>query len=203
MRFLILLALSAFYCVSMAAASGVPDREDSFSITIGQQKIGEYKVTYMPHDGGKTVTSRIDVTYKVGPLVLFDFHQYTIEEWDGDELMALTARTTSRGHEKTLTITRSGDSYLVNGEEFSGRLPLTALPSTYWNRRLVEKATTMISTEDGSPIDIIVTPLGRVGEADRFSLIGDVPLTLDFAGDRLIGLTMKVRGRDIVYTPDW
>ena len=178
---------------------------DSFSISIGDTKIGEYVVERTPDgDGtsanGETVTSYIDVTYKIGPVVLFDFHQHTVEKWISGELVSLIATTTTRGKKKHLQITRRETGYDVNGVGFMGHLPLTALPSTYWNRRLVETATTMISTEDGNPIAITVARLQSRGDVERFSLKGDAPLVLEYVGEKLVGLQMKIRGRDIIYT---
>jgi len=134
----------------------------------------------------------VNVLVHLGPVPFVRYRHNGVERWRGGRLALVETSTDRNGTHMEMRAQRLHDGLHVSG---SGTPPYVApedaLPTTYWNRRLLHVP--MIGTQDGGLVHPRVTKAGveRIplasGEriaAQRYELRGDLELTLfyDSAG---------------------
>lgn len=98
---------------------------------------------------------------------------------------------------------RTEEGLQIDGAQYSGPAPDGALPSSYWNKALVE-ATSMINTQHGKILDIEVTSLGLTeaehgAVAEEYKLVSSDLLHLWYDGPRWVGARFTVDGEELIY----
>jgi hypothetical protein len=183
-------ALSAAEAMTRPAAATplpVPDSGRlGFALVRHGDDIGTHTITF--NQQGDTLTVRIDVEVlvKFGPIPLVRYTHHNVEVWRNNRLDQLEATTDKNGTKLFVSAHRTDAGLSVVGTAAKTYIaPEDALPTTYWNKRLLSSP--MIGTQDGMLVHPTVRDLGagaipvadgaRVA-ATRYSLRGDLDLDL-------------------------
>lgn len=153
------------------------------------------------------VTSDVDLKVKVGPFTAFSYELDAVETWREGQLIALQGKTNDDGDKTSVDARLSGGALNVSGSAFSGEVPSGIIPSSHWNMDQI-RSDAMLSTEDGSILEMNIVPKGRETlkidgtaiEANRYLLDSDIDIDLwydDFG--RWLKLTFEARGQTIEY----
>ncbi len=158
----------------------------TFALIRHGDSIGTHTIRFEPQ--GDTLTIRIDVEalVKFGPIPLVRYTHHNVEVWRGGRLDQLDSTTDKNGTRLFVTAHRTAAGLSVVGSAASAYIaPEDALPTTYWNKRLL--ISPMIGTQDGMLVHPAVRDLGadpvpvaggaRI-PATRYSLRGDLDLDL-------------------------
>lgn len=200
------LAWAAGLTLALTPLSALAD-STTFTIFRKGDAIGEHRIE-VTEDGDRTIAvTEIEMKVKFGPIPLFKYRHDSKEIWVGGALQSIESDTNDNGKKKTLRLTRGETAFQVEGTEYSGEAPLAAIPSSYWNKAILE-APVLIDTQDGELIELDITslgdqpaPLAAGGEivAEKYELRGSVSLDLWYKGADWVGAAFTVRGEDLEY----
>lgn len=153
------------------------------------------------------VDAHLEVSF--GPITPFKYDHQVREVWKDGELQSLESSTLKDGENYELTVTRQGDQLLIDGADYQGEAPGDLVPSTYWNKALVQQDgdAKMLSTETGKVMDVAITDKGAQkvqaeGEtvsAEHYLVDSDIDLNLMYQGEKLVKLTFTARDQPIEY----
>jgi hypothetical protein len=168
-----------------AAATGAPVADGArlaFTVFREGSEIGAHSLTFARNGEVSTIQVTIDLVVKLGPVPLFRYEHRATEVWTGATFSAVDAQT--------------------------NEAPANALPSTHWNRRMLDGP--FINTQTGELTNSAVTPRGAASvetasgrkiTVRRFEIAG--PPVLETWYDEQMtwaGLQFKARdGSQIVY----
>jgi Family of unknown function (DUF6134) len=163
-----------------------PGRELVYKVMRHGSQIGQHAVTFSRTADGFDVHVVADASMKLGPIPLFRYeHRYT-ESWRGGEIVSLDGETNRNGTRLVTTGRRTAAGLEVRGTGTPTYIaPPDALPTTYWNKRLLQVA--MIGSQDGGLVRPKVTPkgvapiplaTGATIPAKGYKLTGDLDLDL-------------------------
>ena len=192
-----------------ALASPVPQSLDAeFVIMRKGEPIGMHAVRVREEADGRIIAdTTIDMKVKFGFITLFRYSHSSQEIWRDGKVLAINSRTYDNGREKYLNARREGDMLQVDGTQFQGEIPIKVIPSSYWNKAIVD-CRAIIDTQDGDMIEVEVDKVGPVPaltedggavEADKYRLSGSVDLDLWYQDDRWVGARFTVRGETLTY----
>ncbi|NWG71418.1 MAG: hypothetical protein HXY23_07405 [Parvularculaceae bacterium] len=175
----------------------------AFEILRKGEPIGTHVVEVRQEGPQTVVDTNIKMRVKFGPVPLFAYDHESREVWRNGSLETIDSETNNNGRKSFLKVRRNGDTLEVDGSAYQGPAPLDAIPSSYWNRSIIE-ARKLLNTQNGEVIDISTTRLGFTeapgGEpAEHFRLVGSVALDLWYDGPRWVGSTFTVRGEELTY----
>ena len=196
---LVLVLLSSFFTLPASAS----DLDANFLIKREGKVIGFHRVEVTDIEGGQKVETLIEMKVKFGPIPLFRYKHASVEEWRDGEIFSLNSATDRNGKDMFVRAARTEDGLMIDGTRYAGLAPEGALPSSYWNKALVEAAT-MINTQHGKIMDIEVTPLGLTeaehgAVAEEYKLVSSDLLHLWYDGPRWVGARFTVDGEELVY----
>lgn len=179
-----------------------------FTVLRKGKPFGRHLLTFERSDNGVlTVTTDVDLQVKFGPITAFKYRLDSVENWLGGQLTALSGKSNSDGRKGTVLATSEDGALTVESTKYTGKLPLTTIPSSHWNRLQVYQ-NQMLSTETGELLDIEVETIGAdtvmVGgeavPATHYRLKSDLTVDLWYdAQSRWVKLAFQVRGQDIEY----
>ncbi len=184
------------------AASATP-LDAAFEILRNDRPIGMHWVDVEETGDGLSVNTRIEMKVKFGPITMFRYEHRSEEFWRDGVLQTLDSWTDSNGRLLQLKAERTGDTLIVQGEDYDGPVPASAAPSSYWNKAIVD-AEYLLNTQTGALIPISKEPLGMTEtpagfDAEKFRLTGTVALDLWYDGPRWVGADFIVRGERLKY----
>ena len=180
----------------------------SFDVLRNGRPFGEHILTFERFSEDHfTVETKVDLRAGLGPVTLFRYRLRSREVWRGGDLVELSGSTSSDGKKKHVEARLQNGVLEVNGSNYIGSAPADIIPSSHWN--ILEVASdVMLSTEDGSLLEIAVEEVGRdqvqVGaqfiSATHYHLKSDINVDLWYDDyGRWVKLTFAVRGQDIEY----
>lgn len=153
------------------------------------------------------VDAHLEVSF--GPITPFEYDHKVREVWRDGVLQSLQSSTLKDGETYELSVTREGDQLMIDGAEYQGPAPGDLVPSTYWNKALVQQDgdAKMLNTETGKVMDVAITEKGAqtvnvAGEtvsAEHYLLNSDIDLNLMYDGEKLVKLTFTARDQPIEY----
>jgi hypothetical protein len=154
-----LLALPAGFVAGAAraqqpAASPPPDRR--FRVLVDGTPIGTHAVTFRREGALLLASTRISLAVRIGPITVFRFEQEAEETWSGGTFRRIESRTNDDGTAQWVRAARAGNELLVEGSAGRYTAPTGWLPSTWWNKAVLDSP--MFSAQDGSPHETQVTP---------------------------------------------
>jgi hypothetical protein len=164
----------------------------AFRLMRGGEPIGTHALAFHRRPDGLDVFISVNVLVRVGPIPFVRYRHNGMERWRGGRLVMLGTNTDRNGTLLEMQAHRQPHGLHVTGSGTQPYIaPEEALPTTYWNRRLLHVP--MIGTQDGGLVHPHVTDAGieqipvASGEriaAQRYELRGDLELTLyyDTAG---------------------
>jgi hypothetical protein len=170
--------------------------------------IGTHTIRFDQQGNTLTVRIDVDVLVKLGPIPLVRYTHHAMEVWQDDRIQELEATTDKNGTKLYMSAHRTAAGLGVVGTAAQAYVaPEDALPTTYWNRRLLNVP--MIGTQDGMLVHPVVRDLGQdpvavaAGgriPANRYSLRGDLDLDLWYDQTRTwAGMEFSVADTSVVH----
>jgi hypothetical protein len=158
----------------------------SFSLIRHDSAIGTHTVRFSQQGDTLTILVDVEVLVKFGPIPLVRYTHHNIEVWQNNRIVELDSRTDKNGTNLYMSAHRTEAGLSVVGTAAKTYIaPENALPTTYWNKRLL--SVPMIGTQDGMLVhptvrDLGADPVTLAGggklPANRYSLRGDLDLDL-------------------------
>lgn len=185
----------------MAAAASL---DAAFDIIRKGDRIGFHAVKVEETgDGGFRVETRIEMQVKFGPIPVFRYDHVSSELWRDGKVVSIESTTNNNGKAESLKAERTGDVLAINGTQYKGEAPGDAVPSSYWNKAIVNTST-LLDTQNGRLIEVKVANLGETpspsgAPAEQHRLSGSVDLNLWYSGQRWVGADFIVRGQALTY----
>lgn len=177
-----LLALTAalFLAAPVAfAADGPYPSRITYAIYRGGQQIGQHTITFANKGSTKVVTVDCEAEVKALGVTAYRFSHHSREEWDGDQLQSLRAKTDDNGQLFTVAAERR-DGKLVVERTAPAATPTAALADQGYRRPDVSrqvvpgdllttngwnfgqvKQTSLLNTQTGKVSQVQVTPAGQ------------------------------------------
>ena len=204
-------ACASLYAPDPAAAN-IPAAEGgrlAFSVRREGSEIGAHVVTFAREGDVRTIEVSIDLVVKLGPVPVFRYQHRATEIWNSSTFGSVDARTNDDGKRLIVKAQRLANTVTVESSDNGNyEAPANALPSTHWNRRMLDGP--FFNTQTGDLLINAVKPLsaatiesasGRKINVRRFEING--PITLETWYDdqqRWAGLQFKARdGSQIIY----
>jgi hypothetical protein len=180
-------AASAMTRTALASPLPVPPGGRlAFALIRHDDKIGTHTITFDQQGDALTIHIDVEVLVKFGPIPLVRYTHHNVEVWRDNRLDQLEATTDKNGTKLYVSAHRTDAGLSVVGSAAKTYIaPEDALPTTYWNKRLLRSP--MIGTQDGMLVRPAVhdlgtdpVPLASGGRipATRYSLRGDLDLDL-------------------------
>lgn len=190
LRLSILLLAVALHWAALAGMA-TPHESYDFQVFRDGSPIGHHRVT-VRHEGQRSEVE-VDIELRVkaaGFLTLYRYLHRSREIWEGDRLVSLQSTTDNDGRQEYLTAQAVADGLRVDGSRYSGVLPADTMPTSYWLRDFVRRATIMDS-QNGRPLNLSIRPqqseLASAARdevpAQRYDLSGEVELRLWYDRD--------------------
>ena len=180
----------------------------AFDVLRKGKPFGKHTVAFnQTADGTLKVTTDVDLKVKIGPFTAFRYELDSVETWQDGQLVELSGRTNDDGDKTSVQATLDEAALRVEGSAFKGRVSPNIIPSSHWNINQV-RSSEMLSTEDGSVLNMTIVPKGRetlkiAGQeiaANRYLLDSDIDIDLWYDDDgRWLRLTFEARGQTIEY----
>lgn len=205
-------AVGPGYVVPRAAASPILPVPSggalSFHLMRHDNNIGTHTISFNQQGDALTVHVDVDVLVKFGPIPLVRYTHHTLEVWQNDRIIQLKSTTDKNGTKLYMSAHRTDAGLSVVGTAAKTYIaPEDALPTTYWNRRLLTSP--MIGTQDGMLVHPVVRELGtdpvpiaaggRI-PATRYSLRGDLDLDLWYDQTRTwAGMEFSVADGSVIH----
>jgi hypothetical protein len=180
----------------------------SFHLIRHDNNIGTHTIRFDQQGDTLTVHVDVDVLVKFGPIPLVRYAHHTVEVWQADRIASLESTTDKNGTKLYMQAHRTDAGLSVVGTAAKTYIaPEDALPTTYWNRRLLSSP--MIGTQDGMLVHPVVRDLGtdpvpiaaggRI-PATRYSLRGDLDLDLWYDQTRTwAGMEFSVADGSVIH----
>ncbi|WP_152485860.1 DUF6134 family protein [Euryhalocaulis caribicus] len=167
---------------------------------------GHHTLTFSEEGGDKIVKVDAHLEVNVGPFTPFKYDHQVTERWRDGQLQSLESTTLKDGENLELSVTREGDKLMIDGAAYQGEAPGDLIPSTYWNKALVEQDQ-MLNTETGEIMDITVTEEGAGSveaagasvEAQEYLLSSELDLYMFYEGEKWVKLKFTARDQPIEY----
>ena len=199
-------------CLPCSATANIPVPEGArlaFSVLREGSEIGAHVVTFSRNGDVWTIAVMIDLVVKLGPVPVFRYEHRATEIWNGAAFGSVDAWTNDDGKRTTMNGRRLANAVSVESSTKGNYdAPANALPSTHWNRRMLDGP--FFNTQTGELMTNAVKPLsaamvetasGRKLNVRRFEING--PITLETWYDdqqAWAGLRFKARdGSQIIY----
>ena len=182
----LLVAASTLVAGSALASIPAPQgRRLAFDVLREGKKIGTHEVSFARQAETWTIDVTIDLSVSLGPVPFYRYRHRAREIWTSGQFTSIDADTNDNGTKLTMRALRNASGISVNSTQSGDyAAPATALPSTHWNRRMLDVP--FINTQTGELLRAAVSPLGT-GEVEaatgakipvrRFEIRG--PITLE------------------------
>lgn len=179
--------------LSHAARADIPVQGEAYDFLVLRdgKPIGHHRVTVRSEGVRSEVQVDIELRVKAaGFLTLYRYLHQSREVWEGDRLVSLESTTDNDGRQEYLKAEAGDEGLQVEGSRYRGLLPADAMPTSYWRRDFVRRATIMDS-QNGRRLDLAIQPqayeLASAARHDvpalRYQLTGDVELILWYGRD--------------------
>ena len=195
------------------AASANPRTPDggrlAFSVLREGADIGAHVVTFARNGDDLTIRVAIDLVVRLGPVPLYRYEHRATEIWNGTSFRSLEAQTNDDGKRMTVKAQRLANAVSVeSSNKGTYEAPANALPSTHWNRRMLDGP--FFNTQTGELLSNAVTPRGattvetvsgRKISVRRFEIVGLIKLETWY-DDQQTWAGLQFKGQDgsqIVY----
>src|SRR5277367_6525793 len=169
-----------------------PSRNVAFRMIRHGSPIGTHTLEFSVQGDTLTVRIAADAVVSFGPIPLVRYTHRNTEVWRGGVLTSLDAETDKNGSRLHMSAHRTPAGLYVEGSNTEPYIaPEDALPTTYWNARMLQGP--MIGIQDGMLVHPRVTekaiePVRLASGAEEaargYSLTGDLDLDLWYAPDR-------------------
>lgn len=204
-------ALIGATALAPALDAAVPeDGEIEFRVLRNGSDIGFHRLEF--RERGEELEVDIDIELEVGLgfITLYRYDHDNLEVWRDGELVAFESRTDNDGEDLAVRAAVQGERMVIEGNAVEGERKVAplAVPTTYWNPDRLQRASTLVDTQNGRLLDVTVTPLGsetiavrgREVEARRYRVEGDLKVDLWYdSSDRWVKMQFRLKGADFEY----
>ena len=205
-RRLFLSGACASLCLPDAASANMRIPEGSrlaFSVLREGGDFGAHVLTFARSGDEVTVQVAIDLVVRLGPVPVYRYEHRATEIWSGAAFRSLDAQTKDDGKRLTVKAQRLANAVTVESSNKGAyEAPANALPSTHWNRRMLDGP--FFNTQTGELLSNAVTPRGattvetssgRKINVRRFEIVG--PITLEtWYDDQQTWAGLQFKGKD-------
>ena len=202
----------ASLCLSDARAATVPvvdGAQLAFSVLREGREIGAHVLTFARNGDISIIQVAIDLVVKLGPVPVYRYEHRATEIWNGANFASIDAATTDNGKRMTVKAQRLAKAVSIESTiQGNYEAPANALPSTHWNRRMLDGP--FFNTQMGDLMSNAVTARGaatvetgsgRKINVRRFEIVGHVTLE-SWYDDQQTWSGLQFKGQDgsqIVY----
>ena len=196
---------SCILLMALAASPALAEpRQWSFRVFLDDKPIGTHVFTLREQDAVRELRSEARFTVTFLGLALYRYEHVALEQWKGDCLLSLEARTNDDGIRTTVQARREGSSLAVDANGAREQLPGCLKTFAYWNpailtaERLLNAQTGRYEkvTIEAQGRDRLANAQGQTSPANRYRILGpDQPITLWYDNaNRWVGLESRVGG---------
>jgi hypothetical protein len=115
------------------AAFALPSRL-AFQVFRNGTKVGEHRIAFTGDDAGRTVTTDVTMTVKLGPVPVFKYTHKAVERWAGGKWLSVDTTTNSNGKVQKVAARAMTGYVQIDGPAGSVRGPADAVPLSHWNQ---------------------------------------------------------------------
>lgn len=199
---LVLAPALAAPAVAQASTAG----RTEFQILMNGNPVGRHSVTVTVSGQTATADIAIDMAGRVGP-IRFSYSHRCRETWAGNALQSMDCTDVENGARKSARARRDGATIAITGTGFTGTVPATLLPSSWWRSGTVRQSE-LLDSRDGRVTRVrvqrlgesTVTVAGSPVPATHWRIRGSVNTDLwyDSAG-RWVGTAFRLAGQSFEY----
>lgn len=143
--------LAGAACAGVAPARAAlpgPLSDLSFTVLRNGSEIGTHTVGFKRDGELLVVQSAADFAVRFGPITFYRYHYRATETWQGDTLVAVSARTNDDGDVKFADMRLEDGQLMVDGSKTGSYVaPAGAIAATHWNP--AELTRPMINPQNG------------------------------------------------------
>ena len=190
----------------MAWADGSGARR--FDIVRDGSDIG-VQILSVKRSGDETVAETgIQIAVKLLGITVYRYELESREVWRGGRLVSLDATCNDDGTDDFVRARTTEGGLLVDGSGHQGVIDAGAAPTSYWSPAFLTRPT-WISTQTGAPLAVTCTDAGEETIATgagptlarRWTVAGDLDLSLFYAGDEWAGTAFAANGEEARIAP--
>jgi hypothetical protein len=165
-------------------ASPGASREWHFDVTLDGRAIGEHRFRLREEGDARELTSEADFRVRFLFIEAYRYEHRAREQWQGDCLARLDARTDANGRQTVVSGERTGLGFLLEVGETEAALDTCVQTFAYWNPSILD-ASRLLNPQTGEYQPVKVLEMGKesIGgqTATRYRLIGSggSPLQID------------------------
>ncbi|MDP3086876.1 MAG: DUF6134 family protein [Methylotenera sp.] len=135
---------------------GVKAKEWAFDVYLDKSKIGQH--TFKLNDSDE-LTSTAKFNVKVLFINAYQYNHQAIEQWQGDCLSSLEARTLENKVETNIKAKLSGQEFTIDDGKIKQNLPACTMTFAYWNPKIIAQSK-LLNPQNGEWLDTKFTHLG-------------------------------------------
>lgn len=184
----------------LAARAAVPaNGRLAFQITRNGDAIGTHVLDFSRQGELLTVTIKVRIAVKFGPITVFRYEMDGREQWQGETFATLETETNDDGDKLRLRARRGDAGLRIEGKGAPHTMPAQALPLTHWN--ISQMGAPLFNPQDGKVMELTVAPGRAEAGQKRFLLRGDAEIDDIYAADGTwYALSSKAKdGSTVIY----
>jgi hypothetical protein len=166
-----------------------------FEVMRNGSEIGYHVLSFRQEAERLTVDIDIELRVKFAFITAYSYEHRNREEWEAGRLLGFKSSTNDNGVHSAVETRLEDGQLLIAGSAGRQTGPADLLPTTYWHRNFMDRER-WIDTQNGRIVESAVTPegseriesAGRMIEANRFKLRGDLDVDLWYHDDRWVKL---------------
>lgn len=165
-----------------------------FTVSRNGRSIGHHRMSFRAEGTRTLVDIDIALDVKLAFVSLYRYRHHNREIWEGSELVGFESRTDDNGTPHHVSARRQEQGIRIDGSAGLVLAALDAVPTSYWRREFLDRP--WIDSQAGRLLACTVSPAGtervqaegRLVEADRFAVRGDLAIDLWYAGEHWVKL---------------
>ena len=189
------------------------DRQWSFRVFLDDKPIGTHVFTLREQEAGRELRSEASFTVKILGVTFYRYEHLSLEQWQGDCLVSMQARTNDGGTRKTVQARLEGSAMAVEANGVRELLPGCLKSFAYWNPAILS-ADRLLNAQTGrwekviieaQGPDRLINARGQASPARRYRIVGpEQPITIWYDdANQWVGLESRVgSGRMLAYRLD-
>lgn len=164
---------------ALAAPAPPPGRRLAFAVFRNGARVGDHVMTFTGEAGGVTVSTRVSMTVKLGPVPVYRYAHRAVERWSAGRFASLETTTNGNGKIQSVSARRTDAGVVIEGGK-GGRItaPSSALPLTHWNPEALSGP--LFNPQEGKMLKLLARRAGREtvngAPATRWSLTGEAQI---------------------------
>ena len=201
------LRLLAIMLFGTLHGTAIADEAWQFRVLLDGSEIGSHSFELEDDGDRKRLVSEARFDIKFLFFTAYRYRHRNTEEWSGDCLVDIDARTVRNGDTLVVEGRRSGDAFVVERQGETVELPGCIMSFAYWNPDFLDEGR-LLNPQTGEFLDVTVEELpaetltvrGEPREAMRYRVVAkDMELELWYSQDRRwLALESTVKGGRVI-----